>query len=52
MTAPKPGDKTAGFTGLVLALIFLLGMATTIVKLTNAKYHHEAAQGDHQESSH
>ncbi len=52
MTAPEPGDKMAGFTGLVVALIFLLGMATTIVMLTNAKYQHGSEQGAHEESSH
>ena len=37
-------DMKAAFTGLIVGLIALLVMATTIVKLTNAKYaKHEAA---------
>ena len=37
-------DMKAAFTGLIVGLIALLIMATTIVKLTNAKYaKHEAA---------
>ena len=31
-------DMKAAFTGLIVGLIALLIMATTIVKLTNAKY--------------
>ena len=37
-------DKSAAFTGLVGALIFLLVTVFTIVKLTNAKY---AGEGGH-----
>ena len=37
-------DMKAAFTGLIVGLIALLVMATTIVKLTNAKYaKHEGA---------
>jgi hypothetical protein len=37
-------DMKAAFTGLIVGLVALLIMATTIVKLTNAKYaKHEAA---------
>jgi hypothetical protein len=37
-------DMKAAFTGLIVGLIALLIMATTIVKLTNAKYaRHETA---------
>ena len=38
-------DMKAAFTGLIVGLIALLIMATTIVKLTNAKYanKHEGA---------
>jgi hypothetical protein len=52
MTAPEREDKSAGFIGLVVAIIFLLGMATTIVKLTNAKYAHGGESGAAQESAH
>jgi hypothetical protein len=41
-------DMKAAFTGLIVGLIALLIMATTIVKLTNAKYaKHEAAAETH-----
>lgn len=36
MAAPLPKDKPAGFVGLIVAVVFLLGVLTTIVKLTNA----------------
>ena len=39
--SPTP-DKSAAFTGLGLALVFLLVTVFTIVKLTNAKYAGEA----------
>ncbi len=42
--AAHESDMKAAFTGLIVGLIALLIMATTIVKLTNAKYaKHEAA---------
>ena len=41
--APE-SDMKAAYTGLIVGLIALLIMATTIVKLTNAKYaKHEGA---------
>ena len=40
----QESDMKAAFTGLIVGLIALLIMATTIVKLTNAKYAgHEGA---------
>jgi len=39
-------DKPAAFRGLLIAMVFLLVVVVTIVKLTNAKYageKHEAA---------
>ncbi|HEU4564430.1 MAG TPA: hypothetical protein VFS05_07275 [Gemmatimonadaceae bacterium] len=38
MSAPLPQDKSAGFTGLVVAVVFLLGTIYGIVQYTNAKY--------------
>jgi hypothetical protein len=38
MTAPQPGDKSAGFTGLILGAIAIFIVLFAIVKLTNAKY--------------
>ena len=45
MTAPQPGDKSAGFTGLILGAIAIFIVLFAIVRLTNAKYagEHEAA---------
>ena len=44
MTAPQPGDKSAGFTGLILGAIAIFIVLFAIVRLTNAKYagHSEA----------
>lgn len=38
MSAPLPKDKAAGFIGLVVSVVFLFGVLTAIVKMTNAKY--------------
>lgn len=45
MSAPQPGDKSAGFTGLILGAIAIFIVLFAIVRLTNAKYagEHEAA---------
>jgi hypothetical protein len=43
------GAMSAGFVGLAVALIFLLGTVLTIVELTNRKFeaHKPAAQAAH-----
>jgi hypothetical protein len=45
MSAPQPGDKSAGFTGLILGAIAIFIVMFAIVRLTNAKYagEHETA---------
>ena len=45
MSAPQPGDKSAGFTGLILGAIAIFIVLFAIVRLTNAKYagEHESA---------
>jgi hypothetical protein len=47
---PAPNvDKPAAFRGLVIAMLFLLAVVVTIVKLTNAKYageKHEATAAE------
>jgi hypothetical protein len=44
MSAPQPGDKSAGFSGLILGAIALFVIMFGIVRMTNAKYAgHEAA---------
>ena len=44
-SAPQPGDKSAGFSGLILGAIVLFVVMFGIVRMTNAKYagHGEAA---------
>jgi succinate-acetate transporter protein len=42
MAAPLPGDKAAGYTGLVVGALALLLALGAIVQLVNAKYAHEA----------
>ncbi|MEP6690705.1 MAG: hypothetical protein ABJD07_06075 [Gemmatimonadaceae bacterium] len=42
MAAPRPEDMRAGFTGLVIAVVCIGALLFGIVKLTNAKYSHEA----------
>jgi hypothetical protein len=44
MSAPHPGDKSAGFTGLILGGITIFVILFSIVRLTNAKYNHERAE--------
>jgi hypothetical protein len=45
MAPPLPGDKPAGYTGLIVAAIFLGGLLYGIVQLTNQKFeaHSKAA---------
>jgi hypothetical protein len=43
MSAPQPGDKAAGFSGLILGAIVLFVMMFAIVRMTNAKYAGHAA---------
>ena len=38
MSAPLPGDKRAGFTGLIVAVVVLGFVLYGIVHLTNAHY--------------
>ena len=44
MSAPEPGDKSAGFTGLILGAIAVFLVLFAIVRLTNAKYAGEHAE--------
>jgi hypothetical protein len=44
MTAPQSGDKSAGFTGLILGAIAIFLILFAIVRLTNAKYSGEHAE--------
>lgn len=43
MAAPMPGDKAAGFTGLVVGALVLVLAVGAIVMLVNAKYAREEA---------
>ena len=45
MSAPQPGDKSAGFSGLILGAIALFVMMFGIVRMTNAKYAGHGAAG-------
>ena len=38
MSAPHPGDKSAGFTALILGAIGLFVIVFAIVRITNARY--------------
>ena len=38
MSSPRPGDMSAGFIGLAVAVMFLLATVLTIVELTNKKF--------------
>jgi hypothetical protein len=38
MTPPRPGDKSAAFTGLLVSVVFLLVTCATIVHLTPKKF--------------
>ena len=46
MSSPRPGDMSAGFIGLAVAVIFLLATVFTIVALTKRSFagHEPAAQ--------
>ena len=44
MSAPQPGDKSAGFTGLILGAITIFVIMFAIVRITNAKYAGEHAE--------
>ena len=43
MSAPRPEDMRAGFTGLLVASVLLLVAMVTIVHLTNIHFAGEAA---------
>jgi len=43
MAAPLPGDKSAGYTGLIVGGIAVFLIAWGIVHLTNKKYEGEKA---------
>jgi hypothetical protein len=46
MSAPQPGDKSAGFSGLILGAIAIFVIMFGIVRMTNAKYAgHKAEAG-------
>ncbi|MEO6525826.1 MAG: hypothetical protein ABIP93_04310 [Gemmatimonadaceae bacterium] len=47
MSAPQPGDKSAGFSGLILGSIALFVLIFGIVRMTNASYagEHAAKEG-------
>ncbi len=44
MSAPQAGDKSAGFSGLILGAIALFVLIFGIVRFTNAKYAGEHAE--------
>jgi hypothetical protein len=52
MSAPEPGDKSAGFTGLILGAIAVFLVMFAIVRMTNAKYAGEHAGAPAAEVSH
>lgn len=52
MSAPHPGDKSAGFTGLILGAIALFIILFSIVRLTNARYGGEHAAAPGAEATH
>jgi hypothetical protein len=45
MSAPHPGDKSAGFVGLILGAIAIFVIVFAIVRLTNARYAGESHEG-------
>jgi hypothetical protein len=45
MSAPQAGDKSAGFIGLILGAIAIFVLLFAIVRLTNAHYAREKAEG-------
>jgi hypothetical protein len=44
VSAPQAGDKSAGFTGLILGSIAIFVIVFAIVRITNAKYSGEHAE--------
>ena len=47
MAAPLPGDKRAGFMGLIIGGVLLFAALFVIVQLTNARYaSHEGAKAE------
>ncbi|MEJ7810384.1 MAG: hypothetical protein WKG32_08215 [Gemmatimonadaceae bacterium] len=46
MSAPRPEDMRAAFTGLLVAAVVLMIALTTIVHLTNNHYAGEGAHAD------
>jgi hypothetical protein len=52
-SAPQPGDKSAGFSGLILGAIVLFVVLFGIVRMTNAKYAgHKAEAGAEAPAAH
>jgi hypothetical protein len=51
MSAPQPGDKSAGFSGLILGAIALFVLLFGIVRMTNASYAGERAEKGAAEST-
>jgi hypothetical protein len=45
MSTAHEGDKSAGFTGLILGSIAIFVIVFAIVRMTNASYAHEKAEG-------
>lgn len=52
MSAPHSGDKSAGFTGLILGAIAIFIIIFAIVRLTNARYAGEHGATPAAEASH
>jgi len=52
MAAPLPGDKSAGYTGLIVGGIVVFLIAWGIVHLTNKKYEGEKAGTTTTEQAH
>ena len=51
-SAPQPGDKSAGFSGLILGAIVLFVVLFGIVRMTNAKYAEHGEKGAAAEATH
>jgi hypothetical protein len=52
MSAPQSGDKSAGFSGLILGAIALFVILFGIVRLTNSMYAGEHAEKAGAEATH
>ena len=52
MSAPQSGDKSAGFSGLILGAIALFVLLFGIVRMTNAKYAGEKGEKPAAEAAH